>query len=230
MKKTIKNTYYYPLIAETFADELSLSMEKNGTKDKVHTVTISREAARGVIEAIIATYGSDVLPAGYSKVAPKAVEPTIYGNRKFDDQFTDPSCSGRSGTVRVQLATYDTDRYMNVVFEQSKGDYEGPRFTNTTLSADAAKKMRDMLNRAYPVAVAPTYPATKYEAPKAAPKGNQKYLGNGKHDWQEVAVDGQDTTERLRVPGGYLYRTVKERADAPAMTFVPMPDVVGYAV
>ncbi len=56
---------------------------------------------------------------------------------------------------------------------------------------------------------------------RAAPNGAQKYRGNGKHEWERV-VSG---TRRLRVPGGFIYQT-----GAKFTTFVPMPDVVGYAV
>jgi hypothetical protein len=64
-------------------------------------------------------------------------------------------------------------------------------------------------------------------APKKKP--SQAYLGNGKHAW-EVVVGGGDfgtspKTERLRVPGGWLY---KPRASAPV--FVPMPEVVKHKV
>ena len=64
-------------------------------------------------------------------------------------------------------------------------------------------------------------------APPKRPKGPQTYLGNGRHDWQEVTNGGLAdwATVRLRVPGGFLYRY----GDG-APVFVPMPDVVGYVV
>jgi hypothetical protein len=65
-------------------------------------------------------------------------------------------------------------------------------------------------------------------APKRRPHGPQEYKGNGKHRWENV-VKGSDETVRvvrLRVPGGWLYGS----NDDGAMTFVPMPDTVGYGV
>jgi hypothetical protein len=56
---------------------------------------------------------------------------------------------------------------------------------------------------------------------KKRPNGAQKYLGNGAHDWEDVT---NHLTQRLRVPGGWLYR------DGSTMSFVPVPDAVGYAV
>jgi hypothetical protein len=61
-------------------------------------------------------------------------------------------------------------------------------------------------------------------ATKKKPHGSQEYKGNGKHQWEEVTSDGSWNTQRLRVPGGWLYRR------GGAMTFVPVPEVVGYAV
>lgn len=67
---------------------------------------------------------------------------------------------------------------------------------------------------------------TVTEAPAAAtpkkksPKGEQQYKGNGKHYWTKVTGE----TKRLRVPGGWLYNTGN------ASVFVPIPEVVGYAV
>jgi hypothetical protein len=57
---------------------------------------------------------------------------------------------------------------------------------------------------------------------KKRPHGAQEYKGNGNHEWEDVV----GFTSRLRVPGGWLYR------DGPSetMCFVPVPEVVGYAV
>lgn len=63
---------------------------------------------------------------------------------------------------------------------------------------------------------------------RKAPKGPQAYKGNGKHVWELVIVGGSENyfvpTYRLRVPGGWLY------AQDSALTFVPTPAVVGYAI
>lgn len=80
---------------------------------------------------------------------------------------------------------------------------------------------------------APKVDPVKPDAPvKKRPHGAQEYKGNGKHDWQIVTRDADEytsVTERLRVPGGWLYRTASERG-VPTMTFVPVPQAVGYAV
>jgi hypothetical protein len=58
-------------------------------------------------------------------------------------------------------------------------------------------------------------------------KENQKYKGNGKHDWERVSHSkGYGEVSRLRVPGGWLYR------DDFSLTtvFVPMPEVVKHKV
>jgi hypothetical protein len=69
---------------------------------------------------------------------------------------------------------------------------------------------------------------TSYSAPASThrpyPHGDQEYRGNGKHEWESVDKSGY--TQRLRVPGGWLYR------DGISMTtvFVPVPQVVGYPI
>lgn len=62
---------------------------------------------------------------------------------------------------------------------------------------------------------------------RRAPKGPQAYKGNGNHKWELVAA-GDDGTQpssiyRLRVPGGWLYG---KRIGS--LTFVAMPEIVGY--
>jgi hypothetical protein len=66
---------------------------------------------------------------------------------------------------------------------------------------------------------------TKVEEKPTKPP--QTYKGNGKHEWQYVAMDGQTcAVRRLRVPGGWLYRDERVKA----MVFVPMPEVVKHKV
>lgn len=76
---------------------------------------------------------------------------------------------------------------------------------------------------------------------RSAPNGAQAYKGNGKHKWELVSSDEKEYghTYRLRVPGGWLYRTVTtlpslvgDEAEpiAVAQSFVPVPNAVGYAV
>jgi len=57
------------------------------------------------------------------------------------------------------------------------------------------------------------------------PQGAQAYQGNGKHEWEFVA----DGTERLRVPGGWIYSVAYDDNTSSAV-FVPVPEVVGYVV
>jgi hypothetical protein len=54
-------------------------------------------------------------------------------------------------------------------------------------------------------------------------KQSQKYKGHGEHAWETDRTSG---TQRLRVPGGWLYRMNY----AAMATFVPMPDVVKHKV
>lgn len=56
------------------------------------------------------------------------------------------------------------------------------------------------------------------------PHGKQEYKGNGKHAWEAVIGD----TSRLRVPGGWLYRSFTSTGVNTA--FVPVPQAVGYSV
>jgi hypothetical protein len=64
-------------------------------------------------------------------------------------------------------------------------------------------------------------------------KADQKYKGNGNHEWEFAALN----TYRLRVPGGWLYRYEipgdgASRKEAPVVStqFVPMPEVVKHKV
>lgn len=64
---------------------------------------------------------------------------------------------------------------------------------------------------------------------KSSPRGDQQYLGNGKHTWEFVADDGTSLTERLRVPSGWLY-AITTNDGVVSQSFVPLPAVVGYAI
>ena len=71
---------------------------------------------------------------------------------------------------------------------------------------------------------------------------SQEYLGNGKHKWEDVTVNAKendqgqkmiDGTQRLRVPGGWLYRVLGINpvvGMVQNITFVPMPEVVKHKV
>lgn len=75
---------------------------------------------------------------------------------------------------------------------------------------------------------------------------SQEYRGNGNHEWETV-VEGRElihlndtcistNVNRLRVPGGWLYRVErimndhKERSCVSETVFVPMPEVVKHKV
>jgi hypothetical protein len=66
---------------------------------------------------------------------------------------------------------------------------------------------------------------------KKTPKGPQAYKGNGKHEWECVVLDDvlKFGTYRLRVPGGWLYGT-GDNYRFSNVTFVPVPEVVGYSI
>lgn len=69
-------------------------------------------------------------------------------------------------------------------------------------------------------------------AQQRRPHGAQEYKGNGNHKWETASV-GFVSTMRLRVPGGWLYRYgsgLSTDGTVSAMVFVPVPDVVGYAI
>lgn len=66
----------------------------------------------------------------------------------------------------------------------------------------------------------------------------QEYRGNGKHEFEFVLEDATTFTQRLRVPGGWLYQI---STDLGALgegqpefyvntVFVPMPEVVKHKV
>jgi hypothetical protein len=70
---------------------------------------------------------------------------------------------------------------------------------------------------------------TKPAKTKKAPKGPQAYKGNGKHTWESVDRTDDIVTTRLRVPGGWLYRVARNEFTK-SVTFVPVPEVVGYSI
>lgn len=67
-------------------------------------------------------------------------------------------------------------------------------------------------------------------------KQSQRYLGNGNHKWEVVYQNPMIFTQRLRVPGGWLYSVsvADVVGDEPKVrastTFVPMPEVVSHKV
>jgi hypothetical protein len=124
---------------------------------------------------------------------------------------TAANCRDKSNSVR--FCSHDTTAFLNIYMKDG-----GSRTSYICASPEMAKKARDELNRIYPV-------EQPVPTKKAAPNGAQAYRGNGKHEWETVA----GSTQRLRVPGGWLYGTRVHDAVYGA-TFVPVPEVVGYAV
>jgi len=68
---------------------------------------------------------------------------------------------------------------------------------------------------------------------------SQEYRGNGEHEFERVTEDATSYTQRLRVPGGWLYHVTTDMS-APKFdrtpnfhvntVFVPMPEVVKHQV
>lgn len=54
----------------------------------------------------------------------------------------------------------------------------------------------------------------------------QEYKGNGNHAWETVCTEAGFHTQRLRVPGGWIYRDQKYST----AVFVPLLKVIGHAV
>ena len=81
---------------------------------------------------------------------------------------------------------------------------------------------------------APKAEPAKPAATKKRPHGAQEYKGNGKHSWETVVSEttAGEAIVRLRVPGGWLYATqsLDNYEITSTMTFVPVPEAVGYAV
>lgn len=132
---------------------------------------------------------------------------------------TIPHCEAMgSSKPHVEFATLRPGHYVNLIV----GHGEYPETVNVTLSPEGAKNIAAAINEMYP---APT------PAKRKTPKGAQAYKGNGKHCWELVAeCDETNTiTERLRVPGGWVYRD-RTSEETGAGVFVPVPNVVGYVV
>jgi hypothetical protein len=62
------------------------------------------------------------------------------------------------------------------------------------------------------------------ESRKPKSLAKQAYKGNGQHSWEKVTEEG--TTQRLRIPGGWIYRD----SHVLAAVFIPMPEVVKHKV
>lgn len=122
-----------------------------------------------------------------------------------------PTANNRYDGGEFEFCTSNRDGHMNF-YVRRFSMVLSPRCISMT--PDEAQQMRDALIEAYPLEA--SAPAKK---PKR-PHGAQEYKGNGKHDWEPVIGE----TERLRVPGGWLYQGKYDTV------FVPVPEAVGYVV
>lgn len=66
---------------------------------------------------------------------------------------------------------------------------------------------------------------------------SQEYRGNGNHEWEHAQNDAPEDhlsslVNRLRVPGGWLYRVYSSVGPKHeiSIVFVPMPEVVKHKV
>lgn len=118
----------------------------------------------------------------------------------------------------VRVGTMSAGTYCNLIAsERPRGTNGYGRVSyNITFSPETIKALGRQIAELYPDDFKTAEPEHK----------SQEYRGNGKHDW-EVVVPGEDEgVERLRVPGGWLYRDNATRE----VTFVPMPEVVKHKV
>jgi hypothetical protein len=106
------------------------------------------------------------------------------------------------------------DRDGDITLLQDESSFPSDRQDEVILSQTMAAQL---------VAFLAPQPAAPAPAKRAAPKGAQQYRGNGNHEWETVTT--RSGTDRLRVPGGWLYRF-----NNTTLAFVPVPDAVGYAV
>ncbi len=111
---------------------------------------------------------------------------------------------------QIELATNNLDGHMNV-YARSHG-----QTVCVCMVPDDARAVRDLFLAAYPL------PST----PSAKRKSDQRYVGSENETWE--SLHGASGMERLRVPGGWLYRPTT--GDRSCATFVPMPAVVKHKV
>jgi hypothetical protein len=128
-----------------------------------------------------------------------------------------PECGKRRGSIGT-VVEIDGD-YVGVEFKGWADGHDGPFKDHRKTCWNFFDVQKQLL------VIEPT-PVKPEPAPKVA-KPDQSYKGNGKHTWECVVVGGvlSPRTERLRVPGGWLY---KPRATS--AVFVPMPEVVKHKV
>jgi hypothetical protein len=220
-KTTIQNGYAYVITVEGIGDRVVMRQEPRDT------VVLTKAGAKDLIADLIARFGTEVLPVGYSKTPAPVPTPA-------------PTFRGREETVRVSMPDTNGNyaKSFSVTRQGGHIEFKGecPRYGSSfdyNITPELARELAAALNKTSGLA----YPETKYApgqvvdvtvpaAPRRRVNGSQKYQGNGAHSWELVTGNNGDKTERLRVPGGYIYRD----NIACAATFVPMPDAVGYAV
>ena len=110
-------------------------------------------------------------------------------------------------------------------------DEDGAVFLSITEGDGCAEVYFNRKNRALLITPLRELLAELGETPAKAkstyrPHGPQEYRGNGKHSWERVYDSAMEVpVKRLRVPGGWLYKT-----EGHAPVFVPLPEVVGYKI
>jgi hypothetical protein len=133
--------------------------------------------------------------------------------------------SNLNNREQITLATNDPKSHLNIYLrsgmDENFGALSGRTHSSVCIDPTTARELRDALNVMYPVIAGVAAPKTFQSPARKAPKGPQAYKGNGKHEWEPVT----SVTNRLRVPGGWLYET----GDS-APCFVPVPDVTGYSI
>lgn len=121
----------------------------------------------------------------------------------------------------MKSTVYDSNYYGDVQLEK---DSDGDLIITQKLDSVVVSK----LNAKYITCeMQKLFPYSEELTPRSRPHGVQKYKGNGNHSWEHVI----DSTFRLRVPGGWLYKT-STRGDirsGATTVFVPVPNAVGYA-
>jgi len=131
------------------------------------------------------------------------------------------------GLYRKEVTVVGFDSHVNLHINYTDGKVKS---FSCDLTHAAAAALGELLIEASGLPQPSQAPPT---STRAKPRGKQAYKGNGNHEWETVLDEGiddegdlYDGMERLRVPGGWLYRS----CGASAMTFVPLTDAIGYDI
>lgn len=144
---------------------------------------------------------------------------------------------GHSFSKTATIRTTEDIVDVTIIYNGARGKLEAFQGMSFTLGHDDARRLSAELVSGLPEKLKFVPPKPAKVSPKR-PHGAQEYRGNGNHGLEVVCPDQSNNewtmTQRLRVPGGWLYKTQRTVGDATARvvstTFVPVPDAVGYAV